>query len=218
MSRRVIGLALIAMAGVAGCADSATAPGVESSIRAGEQGMRIEPGRHVLTAIGERVQLHVVGLDGDEGDLPAPHMVWQSLDPDVATIDPTGVVEAISNGVARIRVTLNDAGGVELEAEITVRQAAHELLVPESTVLAYVGHPLQLSMDARDARGVPLPPWTMEWFSSAPDIATVDRLGVLTGKRAGKLVVRVSRDDREAAIHVRVEHALVEVEGGIVHR
>ena len=214
MSRRAICMALVALGGVVGCAESATGPANEAVDRPRRDDIRIEPDRFELTAIGERMQLYVVGLDGNDEELPGPELSWMSLDPDVATIDAMGVVEARSNGIARIVAILHDAGGTELYAEITVRQRTHELFAREAVVTAWVGRPIKLEVDAWDSNGVALPPFTLEWFSSDPSVAVVDRNGVLLGGRAGSLVVTAARDGLEVPIRVTVEHAFVLPDAG----
>jgi len=218
MSRRMICMALIALAGAVGCAESATEPAGGAVDRPRRDDVRIEPDRAKLTAIGERIQLFVVGLDGQDQELPPPLVSWVSLDPDIATIDAMGVVEARSNGVARIIAILDDAGngfGLELSAEITVRQRAHELFARKPSITAYVGRPVQLEVDARDAYGVALPPFSLEWLASDPEIAAIDYNGVLIGKRAGHLVVTAFRDGYEVAIYVTVEHAFTLLDAGV---
>ncbi len=213
MTRQAIGMVLIALAGMTGCAESVTAPEVAVE-RPRQDDIRIEPGSWELTAVGERVQLEVLGLDGPRGDLPGPHVSWFSLDPHIATVDAMGVVEARADGVARIIATLNEQAGAELHAAITVRQRATDLFAREEAVHAWVGRTTQLSVEGRDANGHVLPPYTLEWYSSDPTIASVDVAGLLTGHRAGIVQVRAGRDGLETLIRVEVEHAFIRFDAG----
>ncbi|NOY43890.1 MAG: hypothetical protein GXP50_00335 [Deltaproteobacteria bacterium] len=72
-------------------------------------GLRLDPPALSLVP-GDLGTLTATGADGTP--------VWQSLDPSVAMVDPTGAVEAMAEGTAAVRAT--DGAGCVAEAEVVV--------------------------------------------------------------------------------------------------
>lgn len=112
--------------------------------------------------------------------------VWTSSDPSIATVQPNGLVNSISEGVATITFTSND-GGFTSQSEITVTNIQIPLqsvtIDPDNLTLE-VGESSQLSTifvpaDTTDTLG--------SWTSSDDSIATVDENGNVTGVSEGQV-------------------------------
>ncbi len=70
-----------------------------------------------LTSIGQTLQLQVLGYDAEGVAIPGAMAEWSSSHPEVATVDSTGLVAAVSNGTTLVTAT---SGGVSITATITV--------------------------------------------------------------------------------------------------
>ncbi len=78
----------------------------------------LSPKTDTLTTAQPSVQLVVAALDVNNQPIPAPAVTWTSANAAIATVSPTGLVQAVANGVVRIRAA---SGTVSDSATITVR-------------------------------------------------------------------------------------------------
>ncbi|MYA33751.1 MAG: Ig-like domain-containing protein [Gemmatimonadales bacterium] len=88
--------------------------------------MFVNPSRAELTALGETVQLSVQVLDQNAQAMAGVTVTWSTGSPAVATVDASGLVTAVGEGIATIPAT---AGSVSGSAEITVDQPDRAALV-----------------------------------------------------------------------------------------
>lgn len=86
--------------------------------------LTLTPDPHTLDAIDATVQMTPVATDGSGEPVTGLSYGWTSSDPTVATVDQSGLVTAVTNGMATITVT---SAGVSATAEITVEQAVAAL-------------------------------------------------------------------------------------------
>lgn len=113
--RRTSGRRLAALAGLAilavstGCGDGPL----------GVAAVRVTPATATLGALGETVQLTASALDRRGNPIPGLFFSWASSDELVATVDDTGLVTAVGNGVATVTAR---AGGESGSAQVTVNQ------------------------------------------------------------------------------------------------
>ena len=131
---------------------------------------------------------------------------WSSTDARVATVSETGEISAIGLGQSSIRATVDGKYG-DLLVQVApppvaaVTLDATELALDEATTR-------QLEATPRDAQNRPIPGLGMTWHSSAPDIADVNALGVVTAVRPGTAHITVTAHGRtaEAVITVSANH------------
>ena len=171
----------------------------------------VAPGSATLTALGDTLRLTaevsdanghaVVGVD------PA---VWSSGAPDVAMVDPTGLLTARSNGQATLTAM---AGNVSGSATVTVAQTVAALEVaPGSATLTALGDTLRLTVEARDANGHAVAGLSAVWSSGAPDVAVVGSTGLLTARSNGTATVTATADDVSGSATVTVAQTVAAVD------
>lgn len=139
-------------------------------------------------APGETLQLEAKVFDWD--DLVVDVAVkWTSGNPEVATVDASGLVTGVKDGAATIFAT---AGGKFGTSDVSVVAVPVETVTIEAEGGARglrVGETLQLRAEARDADGNLITGLPVLWYTSNVKAATVDKNGVLTGRGPGNGVV-----------------------------
>ncbi len=145
-------------------------------------GVAIAPA-DTTVSVGARFQLRT---DVPSDRLTDRDAVWASSDPSVATVSPTGLVEAVGPGNA----TLSLSGrGLETDGPRT-------LSVLSSGAVALVGPTeieagSQARFQVRRGDGSVVPPDSAVWTASPAEIATVDAAGTLFTRSAGVVALSV---------------------------
>ena len=168
--------------------------------------LRLEPGVvYLLPSENWRVSPRALREDGSPA---APVLVvWTSLRPDVASVDQSGNVVALSPGQGTIQATASGGGGLTATAPVVVQQA--EFTVRE-------GSPLMLSPGEVDTLHVivatqnnrTVNPLVLQWASSDQSVARISLGGVVTAAGPGKAILTVSGLLQSKTIDVSV-HQLV---------
>lgn len=112
---------------------------------------------------------------------------WGSSNPEVATVNSSGLITALTPGITIITVSAIDGSGVTASCEVTVtgipvsgitlNRTSGELKVTES---------LQLSATVMPANAYDK---NILWSSSDPTVATVDNTGLVTASSEGNAVI-----------------------------
>ncbi len=166
--------------------------------------LRLEPGViYLLPSENTRVSPRALRADGSPA---APVVVtWTSLRSDVASVDQSGNIVALSPGQGTIQATA--AGGLTATAPVVVQQA--EFTVRE-------GSPLMLSPGEVDTLHVivaaqsnrTVNPLVLQWASSDQSVARISLAGVVTAAGPGKAILTVSGLLQSKSIEVSV-HQMV---------
>ncbi len=162
--------------------------------------LRLEPGAiYLLPSENTRVSPRALREDGSPA---APVAVtWNSLRPDVASVDQNGNVVALAAGQGTIQATA--LGGLTATAPVVVQPA--ELTVRETS-------PLMLSPGEIDTLHAIVPsqnnravnPLVLQWSSSDQSVARVSLAGVVTAAGPGKATLTVSGLLQNKSIEVSV--------------
>jgi len=162
--------------------------------------LRLEPGAiYLLPSENTRVSPRALREDGSPA---APLAVtWNSLRPDVASVDQNGNVVALAAGQGTIQATA--LGGLTATAPVVVQPA--EFTVREAS-------PLMLSPGEIDTLHVIVPsqnnravnPLVLQWASSDQSVARVSLAGVVTAAGPGKATLTVSGLLQSKSIEVAV--------------
>src|SRR6266480_6867600 len=169
--------------------------------------LRLEPGVvYLLASENTRVSPRALREDGSPA---APVLVtWTSLRPDVASVDQSGNVVALSPGQGTIQATAT--GGLTATAPVVVQQA--EYTVRE-------GSPLRLSPGEVDTLHVivatqnnrTVNPLVLQWASSDQSVARVSLAGVVTAVGPGKAILTVSGLLQSKSIDVSVHQVVTKL-------
>ena len=151
----------------------------------------VEPGLTTLLSIGDTVSLTAVAKDTNGHDISGATYVWSVEDESVATISSDGLVTAISEGKAVIRVSASKDGVSTVHgATVLVRPwIASVEMSPSSTTLSSIGDTASLTATARDANGNAISGATIAWSSSDERVATVSSDGLVTAIGRGRATI-----------------------------
>lgn len=170
------GAQIVATSGAVADTVSVTVQQVAASVE-------ISPDGATLDAIGATTQLGAVVRDAGGQTLAGASVTWSSLDDAVATVSPTGLVTAASNGSAQIVAT---SGAAADTVSITVQQQVTALAVtPDAAALDAIAATTQLTAAATDANGQPVSGAAITWSSLDEAIATVNTSGLVTAVANG---------------------------------
>jgi hypothetical protein len=129
--------------------------------------------------------------------------VWTSQSPQVLTVSATGVVTAIGPGQGTVRATSGSAFG-EATVLVTNPLASSITLSRDTANISLPGGSSQIIPTVKDFAGNVLVNPTIFWSSNAPQVASVNPNGLVTGVASGTAIVRAAIDGRSATTVVIV--------------
>lgn len=175
--------------------------------------------------LGEQLQLFV-GNDGSYTVSSNNHQdiipAWISFQPDVATVDDTGLVTAVSEGKAVIAAEINNTA---ISIEITVAAPTTTTITTEDLTWGTTTKPSAVNVSVRapqivtinNIKRIPKEQAQLQlyllnqpkdsdvvWSSFYPTIASVDQNGLVTGLSEGKAVIGAMIDGEVYAITLYV--------------
>ncbi|WP_177309642.1 Ig-like domain-containing protein [Faecalispora sporosphaeroides] len=111
-------------------------------------------------------------------------VTWSSTDPDVATVDSSGIVFGVKIGTATITAKV---GTHTASCSVTVVALIHSIALDktELTLDRGTGDQLTVNIDPPDTTEDK----TITWTSSNPDVAIVDAAGKVTGVKIGSATI-----------------------------
>lgn len=144
-----------------------------------------------------------------------------ALDERVATVDQSGFVRAIGVGSTVLRVTPRlprlfppglDPCALPYvlctfprrDIPVVVRRPVASVTVSPATAMVAVGASVQLVAELRDAEGNLLTDREVTWTSTAPDIASVDGAGLVTGASAGNATIHATSEEVIGSAEIEV--------------
>jgi hypothetical protein len=141
---------------------------------------------------------------GDEEQLTASpvgkNFVWSSDNEEVASVSQTGLVKALSEGLSSI-VVKSAADEVKVDVRVRIFVPLTDINLSKTSVRLYVGDVAQMW-----AYSVPdnASDVTFAWRSENPEVATVDKNGIVTAVSRGIADIIVSYGSIEKTVTVSV--------------
>jgi uncharacterized protein YjdB len=169
--------------------------------------LRLEPGVvYLLPSENTRVSPRALREDGSPA---APVLVtWTSLRADVASVDQSGNVVALSPGQGTIQAT--GTGGLTATAPVVVQQA--EFSVREGTSLMLSPAELDtLHVMVATQNNRTVNPLVLQWASSDQSVARISLAGVVTAVGPGKAILTVSGLLQSKSIEVSVHQVVTKL-------
>ena len=169
--------------------------------------LQIEPTEVTLFPL-EEIQLQPTFLK-DDGTLAAYNpLTWESVRPEVARVDQTGVVAAIEPGVTVIEARTSD--GLSRRVRVEVTRAEWTFAQPRYSLPPLESDTLRAVVPAQGNR--PLDPRQFTgWRSSDPNIVTVSPVGVVTAMSPGTAEITAAAFGQERRVTVTVHPAVAAI-------
>jgi trimeric autotransporter adhesin len=164
--------------------------------------VRLSPASRDLT-VGQTAQFTAEPLDARGAVLSGRPVAWSSSRPNVANVNRSGGVTALSPGSAVITATVEGKSGV---GAVTVSPTPiASIAVSPSSATLVVGQTVDLEAEPRDASGQPLTGRTVTWSSNRPEVATVTSTGIVAAVAAGTVTITASSEGRSGTAAIAVE-------------
>ncbi|WP_419947850.1 Ig-like domain-containing protein [Candidatus Palauibacter sp.] len=161
----------------------------------------VEPSSISFSSLGDTAVATASATDAN-GHPVETAVTWESSAPEAFTVDTLGVITAVGNGQGSVRARVGARSGA---ADVTVRQEAATILVEPSAVsFSSLADTALMVASVEDANGHPVEDAPVTWESSAPEVFTVDTLGVVTSVGNGEGSVRATVDGRSDTAGVTV--------------
>ena len=146
----------------------------------------ISPNAPAVT-VGAQIALQAQVHDASGQLVPGATVFWSSNDTSIVSVSPAGVVTGNSVGTTQIAAS---SGGQSAVVPVTVLPVAvASVAIAPATATITIGGTVALQGIAYDAGGNTLTGRTVVWASSAPQVATVNSSGQVTGVAAGSATV-----------------------------
>ena len=152
--------------------------------------------------VGETVQLGAQPRDASGQPLGGRAVTWSTDRSAVATVTSTGVVTALSPGMATITASSEGRRG---SATIVVRApSVNRVQVTPASTTVKAGGSFRLTANVYDSRGNIMTEARVEWASSDTRIAVVDNAGGVLALREGSAVITATSGGKSGSASVRV--------------
>ena len=195
LSAALAGIALVWACG----GDSPTAPPTPEPARPST--VTVSPTTARLTALGATVQLTAEVRDQNAGMMAVATVTWSSSDTSVATVDASGLVTGVGEGMATITASAGNASG---SAVVSVVQPVATVGVSPSADTIGLGSTLQLTAEGFDENGDAVVGAAFSWESSDAAVATVDASGLVTGVTVGGATITASAGSGQGTAEITV--------------
>jgi hypothetical protein len=147
--------------------------------------------------VGGTTKLNATARAFNGNPLPRASLSWKSDNPDIATVDPAGVVLGLAPGTATLRATSDAASGTVTVN--VVKSAATSLSIEPKTTRARTGDVVRFKATAGGQNGQPLANPFVRWEASG-DGAIIEADGGFVAERPGTYVVTPRNVEREMEV------------------
>lgn len=148
--------------------------------------------------VGKTYQLKVTRTPEDSSE----KLTYQSSNKKVVTVSSSGKLTAKGKGTATITVTGADSK-IKVKVKITVKEiAVTKVKITTASKSIYVGAKLQLKAKVTPSDATKK---TVTWKSSDTSVATVNKSGKVTAKKAGKCTITATAGGKKATYQLTVK-------------
>ncbi|MDE0396053.1 MAG: Ig-like domain-containing protein [Gammaproteobacteria bacterium] len=150
------------------------------------------------------VQLTAGAFDANGHAVAGAEFSWESSNAAVATVDASGLVTGIAEGVVVITASSGSASGAATITVVDVTGPVVSVKVSPSAETIGLGGTLQLMAEGFNESGHAVADAEFSWESSNAAVATVDASGLVTGITEGVAVITASSGGTSGAATITV--------------
>lgn len=153
----------------------------------------------IQLTVGAETTVEAIPIDAGGYPRHEVPVTWRSLNETIATVDAAGTVVGRAIGSTALFAS---AQGVDGLVTVEVVRPPVARLVLSGTAEAIVGESVRLQLDAYDAQGnlLSLEADDVNWNSSVPEVASVDRTGLVTAHTPGRVTITADVEEFRAAL------------------
>ena len=155
-------------------------------------------------ALGGTLQLIAEGSDANGHAVAEAEFSWESSDTAIATVDASGLVAGVAEGVATITASAGSASGAATITVVNRTGPVMSVEVSPSEETIGVGGTLQLTAEGLNESGNAVASTEFSWESGDAAIATVDASGLVTGVAVGVVTITASSGGASGAATITV--------------
>ena len=158
--------------------------------------------------VGETVNFTALVKDSQGNILSDQILSWTSSNPNILSINSSGLAEAKSKGTANIEVA--NQTGVKVAHEFTViepeaePQEPHSFEITPTEIIIEIGQKVQIEMKVFDIEGDEIENPEILYKSYDDQVSTVSDIGLVEGIRAGSTKIHIEVSNKSAEIPVTV--------------
>lgn len=207
MASRVITAILLVT--VAGCSGGDSPSGPDSQARSLTR-VEVSPAAATLEYVGDTMRVVAYGLDGEGVHLSGIQFTWSSTAPEIAIVDQSGLVTAVSDGTTSV---VASSDGISGSASLSVRivPATVEFQI-DSLEFTALGDTINPAFFVRDSGGTPISGAATTLNSYDPGVAGVTADGDVVSTGAGETWIEGRIDGLVDSLFVRVQQVPATVE------
>jgi uncharacterized protein YjdB len=158
--------------------------------------------------VGQTQQFTATVTDVEGGQVDASIVEWSSSQEDVASVDDSGLVEALKEGTTTITAS---AEGVSATATVTVTASVADVEVTPNPAQVGLGETTQLTATLTDANGNELTGRDVDWSSDDESIATVNSNGIVSAVSEGDVDITATSEGESGTALVQVTRPVASV-------
>ena len=177
--RLATGPAILATGLALACASEESTAPADTTVASVE----VDPGAVTLVSFGESEQLSATARSAG-GTAVSATFTWSSSDPSIATVNTSGNVIAVSDGVSSITATAAGVGSNSVTVTVAQELGIVEVTPADETLIT-LGDAAVFAATGTDALGNAMEGFVWEWSSSIETVATVDADGNATAQGVG---------------------------------
>jgi len=173
--------------------------------------VQVLPEIDTLRTVSRTSKFDALSFDSSNSAMRPVKVTWRSTNPQVASVDTSGLAVAEGAGTALIIATVGPAADT---AALIVKQVVRSVEVkPDLNTLTAIDGTSRFVALAKDSGGslVPDPP-TITWATADPAIATVDQTGVVQAHKNGLVLVTASVGGQSGSAVVLVRQEVTKVQ------
>ncbi len=163
----------------------------------------VEPAR-VELQVAESAQLRATVRDGSGRVNSAAEPRWFSANPDIVSVDQSGVIVALRPGTARVSASLVREGAVGFASVRVLEPPPSELMLEAPVRRLFAGTSAPLWVSGRTDSGDAVSGFPVTYVSSDPSVLRVDADGRVSGLREGEARVTASAGAASASAQFEV--------------
>ncbi len=161
----------------------------------------VAPKTDTIATVGGTKQLNATVVDATGAVIPGAVVVWNTLDPAVATVTSAGRVTGQASGMARVTAKINTLADTAIVWVAPNRTVASVRMTPRGGKINGAGGTLSVQAAAYDASGAEIPNLTFTWKSLNVNTITVSttnngQQATLSGVKLGEAAVTVATGAR----------------------